>query len=389
MQHLHRSRGFSLIELMIGMGLGLLCTLVIATVLSNAEGNRRGTTSGSDAQISGNLALFTLQTEMAMAGYGFASENPAVGCSLVARRGGAPAAGLPPVLAPIFITAGPETGSDAIRVVASSKAIDADPARSSSVGYTVPQRLVSSYYVQGDKSFQVSSVLSYAQGDLVVMVVNEGLPCELFQLNGLPVNVPAPRLPRLDDPAGWNDINFPTQTAQGPCEKASDCPGLPVNPTGSFLVNLGHIIDREYTVDAGQLRVSELDTRDMSRPIRTIQGGIVMIKAYYGHDTDNDGAVDTYNKTTPVTQDGWRNVLSARIVVVARSAHFEKEEVTTAKLPWRVGTASDTVGSVACGNSRCVELDLSGLPDWKHYRYRAFDTVVPLRNQRMKSRVPT
>lgn len=385
-----RTRGFSLIELMIGMALGLLCTLVIATVLGNAEGNRRGTTSGSDAQIAGNLALFTLQTEMAMAGYGFASEAPAVGCPLRARFGGKAVAALPPVLVPIIITPGATaTASDTVRVIGSSKMVEGDPAKPSTIGYTVPQRLVPTYYTPGAQEFRVRSVLSYARGDLAVMVVNEGLDCEMFQINGAPTFAPAPSLPRLDEAAAWNDVSFPTQAAQEPCQAAADCPGKPLNATGSFVVNLGRVIDRSYTVVDGQLQVSELDTATLTRTTRNIQGGIVMIKAYYGHDTDGDGAVDTYNQTSPTTQVGWRRVLSARLVVVARSGQFEKEPVTTGRLPWRVGKAATTEGAVSCGSSLCLELDLSALPDWQHYRYRTFDTVVPLRNQRMKSRAPT
>lgn len=390
MRKLQRPLGFSLIELMIGMALGLLCTLVIATVLGNAEGNRRGTTSGSDAQIAGNLSLFTLQTEMAMAGYGFASESPAIGCPLRARFGGKAVAALPPNLVPIVITPGAsDTASDSIRVIASSKMVDGDPAKLSTIGYTTPQRLVQTYYTPGAQEFRVRSVLSYARGDLVVMVVNEGLDCEMFQINGAPVAVPAPTLPRLDEASGWNDVGFPTQTAQEPCLTALDCPGKPVNATGSFVVNLGRVVDRIYSVADGQLQVSELDTSTLTRTLRNIQGGIVMVKAYYGHDTNGDGAVDTYNKTSPTTQAGWRNVLSARIVVVARSGQFEKEAVTSGKLQWRVGTAAATEGAVSCGSTSCVELDLSAIPEWQHYRYRTFDTVVPLRNQRMKSRAPT
>eukprot|EP01136_Pigoraptor_vietnamica_P001260 Opistho-1_new@27653 len=104
--------GFSLIELMVAMAIGLLCTLVIASVLSVTEGQRRGTTSGADAQIGGSLALYAVQREVAMAGYGFASEPNAVGCNLQARFNGAVVTALPAQLAPVFITQGGAGVSD-------------------------------------------------------------------------------------------------------------------------------------------------------------------------------------------------------------------------------------------------------------------------------------
>jgi type IV pilus assembly protein PilW len=182
-------RGFSLIELMIGMLIGLLCTLVIATVMSAAEGNRRGTTSGTDAQIAGGLALYGLQRDIASSGYGFASETNAVGCNLVAFFNSVAVPALPPRLAPVFITEG---ASDTIRTISSSKGVD--PATGSITGFTVPVRAQSvgvvgaPGYVMGAQQYQVASALTYDQGDLVVAVPAPNAAgvvgnCELFEIN--------------------------------------------------------------------------------------------------------------------------------------------------------------------------------------------------------------
>ena len=52
--------GFTLVELMVAMVIGLVTTLVITQVLAFSEGQKRTTTSGSDAQVNGSLALYTL-----------------------------------------------------------------------------------------------------------------------------------------------------------------------------------------------------------------------------------------------------------------------------------------------------------------------------------------
>ena len=50
-----RESGFSLVEIMVGMAIGLLTTLVIMQVFSAFEGQKRSTTGSADAQTSGGL----------------------------------------------------------------------------------------------------------------------------------------------------------------------------------------------------------------------------------------------------------------------------------------------------------------------------------------------
>ena len=73
-------------------------------------------------------------------------------------------------------------------------------------------------------------------------------------------------------------------------------------------------------------------------------------------------------------------MLAVRVAVVARSAQYEKEEVTSTNPLWDVGTAIAIAGTATCGASKCLSLKVDYLTDWKHYRYRVFDTVIPLRN---------
>ena len=69
-----------------------------------------------------------------------------------------------------------------------------------------------------------------------------------------------------------------------------------------------------------------------------------------------------------------------RVALVARSAQYEKEEVTAADLVWDVGTAATVSDATTCGSSACVTLVVSNLPDWKHYRYKMFEAIMPVRN---------
>jgi type IV pilus assembly protein PilW len=61
---------------------------------------------------------------------------------------------------------------------------------------------------------------------------------------------------------------------------------------------------------------------------------------------------------------------------VSRSAQFEKQEVTNAAPTWTFdGTTTQ-------------EFDLEKTDaDWKHYRYKVYETVVPLRNVLWQSKL--
>ena len=68
-------RGFTLVELMVGLLIGLLASLAVMQVMWSSEGQKRTTTSGSDAQVDGALALSALQRAIQPAGYGFAARS--------------------------------------------------------------------------------------------------------------------------------------------------------------------------------------------------------------------------------------------------------------------------------------------------------------------------
>jgi type IV pilus assembly protein PilW len=51
------ARGFTLIELMVGLVIGLVAILAMMNVMINSEEQKRTTTGGMDAQVNGSLAL--------------------------------------------------------------------------------------------------------------------------------------------------------------------------------------------------------------------------------------------------------------------------------------------------------------------------------------------
>lgn len=356
-----RQRGFTLIELMIGVVIGLLASLAVTHVLVNSEGQKRATTSGSDAQVNGALALSTLQRAMQPAGYGFAAIPAVVGCALNAQWNGAAIAGFPTVLAPVTITDGAGGAPDSIRILASGKS-----------SYSIPLRVVAPGYAAGGTFFPVSSVRGIAQGDLVVAAQSisapPGVPCDLFQVTANPGSVP--QVSRADN--AWNETGKPSIAY-------SD---------GGGLINMGAPLDVTYSISNNALMARSLNigsdvNSTPSYPAATeLFPNVVQMQAMYGKDASGDGNVDTWDNTTPAGNAEWLQVIAVRIALVSRSAQYEKEEVTFANVDWEVGAAPGLAGTVTCdsGSGTCLKIKVDMLPDWKHYRYKVFDTVVPLRN---------
>ena len=67
------ARGFSLIELMVGVVLAIVVLIIITQTLAAFESQRRATTGGSDSAVNGSIALFQVERDARMAAFGFTS----------------------------------------------------------------------------------------------------------------------------------------------------------------------------------------------------------------------------------------------------------------------------------------------------------------------------
>src|SRR5574340_1284919 len=71
--HVANARGFSLIELMVGLAVGLLAVVAIAASYSAFENQKQRTTAGADAQENGLMAIAQIEQDARNAGAGFAN----------------------------------------------------------------------------------------------------------------------------------------------------------------------------------------------------------------------------------------------------------------------------------------------------------------------------
>ncbi len=362
-----RERGVTIVDVMVGMVIGLLAVIVISQVLLVSEGQNRTTTSGSDAQVNGALALYSMQRDIQMSGYGVAANPAALGCTVRGTFGVTVVT--PFTLAPVVITPGASDGPDTIALLSSTKA-----------DYSLPI-YVSENHPTASNFFVVRSSLGTAVGDLLVAIPQAWDAANWCSLVAVTHDGVAPA-------TSLSATNIPHATGGGNLWNHGGTTVFPIAgyPAASTLVNLGQIGHRRYSISATQaLQLTTLSAADGSLSSQDVFPQIVTMKALYGRDTNGNGVVDTYNTTASTTAAGWAEVLSIRMAVVARSGQREKEIVTPANPLWDVGSTGTGALGATCGTSRCMTLKV-GDPlsvtdtEWKYYRYKVYDAVIPLRN---------
>lgn len=384
-----RQRGVTLVELMVGMLIGLLAVLVIAQVTTVYEGRKRTITAGSDAQVNGALALQTLQREVQTSGYGIA-EGGAVGCRMVGLRTGMTAR-FERTLAPVVITDGADGAADSLDVLMSNH-----------TDFALPTR-VASNHLRGDSAFVISynTGLGHRQGDLMLAVpVPTPEPgdaeryCSLFNVSADPVAGSNRILHEAVSGSPWNQDATATIF---PGRQTTDLSYA----ANSLLLNLGTLVSRRFCItglgDAGcdtpaaqvpyQLRQLSFDSTTGQTTADDLFPQIVQLQAVYGIDTSAtpDQVADVWTATSPASTRDWRRVVAVRVAVVARSTQNEQRPANAADpatTTWTTPTLPVWFPDGLTPEPLRVDKPPLGTgDDWRHYRYKVFETVIPLRNQ--------
>lgn len=374
-----RQRGMTMVELMVALLLGLVTTYFIAQVFAVAEGQKRTATFGSDAQVNGAVALHTLKRHLQNSGYGLISAADGLGCTIKGEYGSAGSTTAVPsmTLAPVIVTpsATASAPSDVLTILASNK-----------TDFAVPNRvMLPSNPASGQRYVRVDNSAGVKVGDVMMTVPqtwDANHPCTLFT---------------VAEDTSAPDTTLSTKYVPMVAGAASSFNHAPASvwpvgglQSGDWVVNMGQTMRRMvFSVSGDNLQVVTWTQLGVGTG-EQLQSGIVLLKALYGRDTNADGVVDTYDTTTPTTKDEWKRVLAIRVAVVARSGQRERDIVTTAAPNWNVGAnvavaytgvpGSAATTCTASAANCVVTLPLSHLPDWQYYRYKVFETVVPIRN---------
>lgn len=383
------SQGFTLVEVLVGMAVALIGMVMMFQSMQVWDARKRTTAGGSDAQVAGSIAIYSLERDLKMAGYGFGNAT-AMNCTVSAYDSTRPAPSLfnfPMV--PVLITDGAFGAPDTVAVLYGS-----GNTMSSSQTFnnlTPPPAVANAGFKRAN------SRTGLRPGELVIAADSGNALCGLFEITG---NANANGL-TIDHGTGAyvNFTNNQNVTAQSTLAAVAlaQLQAWFLNNTGSARYNDG---TAKSVGSAGalfnlgtfpQLNVWQITNRRFLTVNNTLANqaaatevaeGIVNLQAEYGVDADSNGIVDAteWSVVAPATTAAWRQLRAIRIALLARSQQYEKTAVTTVAPAWAGGAF--TMRNVdGAADSNPVDGTGKGTPNnWRSYRYRVYETVIPLRN---------
>jgi type IV pilus assembly protein PilW len=367
--------GFSIVELMVGTVVAMLAILVIFNAFAMFEGQKRSTSTTNDVQATGMLALQALERDMRMAGYGLTVNNKVISnilaCQTMTTYQTSGTVSVP--FMPISITAGASAqSSDSITALYSTSAFASTPAMLSSAIATSSDDLAVN---------NTAGTGIFSNGDYFLIaqpLASPVKPCVRMRVTGTTnLGASIKLLSASTDPA-----NPPSATNILPTGGFDDSVSSP-----AVVINMGNMPRPQYTASGGNLTYQDLNAGTAAVALAS---GVVAFKAQYGISdvaTANSQAVTQWVPATSNAAGTWNaptaamipKIKAVRVAIVVRSALLEKDNVT--------GTCNNNAGT---NNGPCAWsdtstnkaplIDLSGDANWQRYRYRVFETIIPLRN---------
>ena len=332
--HRNKYSGFSLIEMMVGIAIGLLGMLAVTQALFTFNGNRNATTQTIEAQSNGTMALYLMEQDITQAGYGM--QDIRDNCpSIKWYYGGAvqtPLTGLPLQI----IDGG--ANSDSIKVQYGSS-MDG-----------VPFVKTSASQLLFTDDITLSTLVGYAALNLLVADVN-GV-CLLYQATGT------------------NNITSSIPHAVNTYNPAAQPAGWPLIQVSNIISNLGNFVSKTYSIQNNSMMVGQFPTPNA---VITAVDGIVFMKAQYGMSSNPpDGTVHNWvSGTTAIFNTNANQVIAIRIGLIA-STTGQVSVNPPANYPLLPAITDDN-GTQAAVNYTPPAANIG-------YRYKSYYTVIPMRN---------
>ena len=396
-----RSAGFSLIEIMVGMVIALLATIVMMNVFSMFEAQKRTTTGGSDLQNNGAIALLSLKNEIEKAGYGV-SDVDIMGCSLQLS----PSITIP-AIAPVIIN--PQTSTSTASNTPLIPGADQN----------TDTLLV--FYSNTNNMSEADALMSGAQSGVAMTTQLTPNSPLTYVVNDEVMTWPYGKIPptcnlKVDTVTSITPTSQPQFLHLNQGIASSDLTSVDAIWKYGKIFNLG----QSYTLEAFAIRNGNLTvctfsaTNDCTDPSKTndstvwlpIGNDIVSMRAQYGRDDASgdpvttpqhmSGMVNTYDQTTPLSGSAtyscdWFRVRAVRIVLVGRNNQPNPLTVTTNDPKWAGTSTVINKNNQMCPRTSGADIDLSctntNLPPgftWQNYRYKTFETTISIRNVAMQ-----
>ncbi|MEI7968572.1 MAG: PilW family protein [Betaproteobacteria bacterium] len=373
-------RGFSLIDILVGMVIGLIGMIVVFQSFNAFEAQKRTTTVADDAQESGLMALAMIGREIQLAGYGMFYAGTPV-CNGMRQWTGAAIdaiASFPPVV----IGDGATNASDTLTLTYSTSGFG-----------SVPSQLISKFDGSAAQ-IQVDNPTGgrmYETGDFV-LVGGAGKTCTRLQVSAVAMDTANPLVATLSVASGSaTPANPPSASLASLLPTGGYVATANTLATLNVVSNMGQMRRTRYSVTLDGTyggRLQSLDVNTTGATAVDLGDGIVNLQAQYGISTaESVQQVSSWVNATgswvsPAFTDQGR-IKALRIAVVARSQLRERDEVQGVTMTCTNVSGTNANGPCAWRDTAASPaplIDLSANTDWRRYRYRVYETIVPLRN---------
>lgn len=397
---LNTQRGFTLIELMIGMALGLIATLAIFSTVTSFETQRRTTGSGVDMQQNGLMALYSMEQDIRMAGYGLIdSQSRNLPCGKInAYKSGATSVFN---AAPIMITNG-GAGNDILAINRLNSDTGGIVTGSNIATVNAP------FSAAGQLDLDTNIAIKQNDFILVSQAAPANTPCTLLKVTSVAASAASGIVVQPAGNAGGDatatPTSFPNYAAVGAAASAVVINlGQNASSIAATSTTFGSTTDAtlnptfatiKYRIQANANNSSyDLQrTADNWATNSIVASNIVNVSAQYGinnlpaapttpitpasqkitHWIDATGSVyDGSNWATLSSMTDIKRIKAIRVAIVARSA--EKIAARNSS-----GVCTTTAAAPIWFDNPAI--DLSGMADWQCYRYKVYQTIIPIRN---------
>ncbi|MEO7493582.1 MAG: prepilin-type N-terminal cleavage/methylation domain-containing protein, partial [Massilia sp.] len=272
-----RAGGFSLIELLVSVVVGLLALMFATRLVVGGEQGRQAALGGSDSMQNGMVAMFSIRADAEQAGYGL-NDPLVIGCSTqFSDTLGYALPSVPRGLANVT-----PLGAAVIEQGAASAA-DGDGAdrislfAGTSLSGTGTLR-INTDYAAGTPLVVDRVPYGFRQGDVVVVAPEQpGTDCALAQITSDPSDLGAPPASQTIDFQVGTDYRF-NRANLGATFKGGVARMFNLGPAGSLPFHT-------WSVDDGLLKLRATNLSGAAATPQTVLDNVVSIKAQYGFDT--------------------------------------------------------------------------------------------------------
>ena len=337
------SRGFSLIEIMVGLVIAMVGVVIMMEVLLSSEERSRTTGSANDALSTGAVTLHLLGRDLQQAGFAI-NATSLLNCSLALPSGATVTLAPITVNPDVSIVPAGDANTDRLIVIYGNPTSQPE-------GNTVSEVTGSDYRVQSPTSFNVGDwFITYPKSCAAALAMAKVTARTTSLITATAVNAAAV------DGALYDMGKNPRVVAYRIKDAAlQSC---------DFVAN---------------------DCRNEGAHWTAMSGNIASLRAQYGHDTNvgsPDGIVDAWDQTSPTSACGWVKTTAVRVALVARSSQYESKIDSTGQRVCDAVTGAAGTGELSWAGDSGAPLDVSATAPttWQCYRYRKFEKIIPTRN---------